>query len=163
MKRRDFLSWVGVGALAASLPMALAACNSGATTAESDQSTVAAGDGDSTNTAGTEIADSAGGFVPIGPVATLDDQGFIADEDFSAGPVMVIRNPDDPNGVIAVNSTCPHRGCIVEWAPADEQFQCPCHNSIFEPDGSFVSGPANNALDTFMAKVEGDQVLVRAM
>lgn len=166
MNRRHFLSWMGVGALASSLPVALAACNSGG---QGNDSASPEASGESSETASTETAAAEGAkgvssdeaFVAVGPVADLDSQGFIANEDVAGGPVIVIRDPEDTDSLIALDSRCPHRGCAVEWQSADNQFVCPCHRSSFEPDGSLVSGPASTSLDALEAKVEGDQVLVK--
>lgn len=166
MKRRHFLSWMGVGALASSLPVALAACNSGG---QGNDSASPEASGESSETASPETAAAEGAegassdeaFVAVGPVADLDSQGFIANEDVAGGPVIVIRDPEDTDSLIALDSRCPHRGCAVEWQSTDNQFVCPCHRSSFEPDGSLVSGPASTSLDALEAKVEGDQVLVK--
>jgi cytochrome b6-f complex iron-sulfur subunit len=155
MKRRDFLSWVGVGTLATSLPVVLAACNANEQATDTPADSAAAEKVDSTP--------RDDGFAAVGTVETLDEKGFISDKAFFAGSVMVIRNPDDPAAVIAVNSMCPHQGCGVEWKPEESQFQCPCHGSAFEPDGSLVSGPATKDLGKFEVKVEEDLVLVKAM
>ena len=40
MKRRDFINWVGLGLIASSLPVAIAACSSQTTSASGDWQTV---------------------------------------------------------------------------------------------------------------------------
>jgi nitrite reductase/ring-hydroxylating ferredoxin subunit len=47
-------------------------------------------------------------------------------------------------GVYAVSIICTHLGCIVK--PADGGFDCPCHGSKFDADGSVLRGPAPKAL-----------------
>ena len=71
MKRRDFMSSVGV--LAGSLPVALAACNSPTATvpSESDPEKVAP------ESTPDEIATSVEGFAPIGTVTELDANGAL--------------------------------------------------------------------------------------
>jgi cytochrome b6-f complex iron-sulfur subunit len=164
MKRRSFLSWVGAGTLATSLPVALAACNSeGQDNVTTDASAPTAPEPDLPVAEAPEVATDApeDSFVPVGAVADLDSQGFIANQDLSAGPVIVIRDPSAADSLIALDSRCPHRGCAVEWQAADNQFLCPCHQSAFEPDGSVVAGPATTSLNAFEAKIEADQVLVK--
>ena len=166
MNRRNFLSWVGVGTLATSLPVALAACNPDGQNA--DTASPAVGD-DSSEPAATDDTAAAPdgtaqgeGFVPAGTVTDLDEQGFIANEDLAAGPVIIIRNPDQPDALVALDSRCPHRGCAVEWQASDNQFLCPCHQSAFEPDGSLITGPATQSLKALEVRLDGDQVLIKA-
>jgi cytochrome b6-f complex iron-sulfur subunit len=164
MKRRNFLSWVGVGTLATSLPMVLAACNSASQNSAAEEAAPTASEEPAQPTSEeVEVANNtpAEGFVAVGTVADLDSQGFIANEDIEGGPVIVIRDPAAADSLIALDSRCPHRGCAVEWQATDTQFLCPCHQSIFEPDGNVVSGPATSGLEPLEARIEGDQVLVK--
>lgn len=162
MKRRDFLSWVGVGGLATSLPIVLAACDAGGPTADSGGAPTADSGNPPDSAATTNSTAEVNSFVPVGSLSTLEEQGFIADKDFSEGPVLVIRNPENSAALIAVNATCPHQGCAVDWQPEDNQFLCPCHRSAFQPDGSLISGPATQDLALLEVKAEDGQVLVRA-
>jgi nitrite reductase/ring-hydroxylating ferredoxin subunit len=48
--------------------------------------------------------------------------------------------------IIAMDATCPHKGCIV--AVESEGLLCPCHNALFDPkNGDVLRGPASYALD----------------
>jgi cytochrome b6-f complex iron-sulfur subunit len=167
MNRRHFLSWVGVGTLAASLPVAIAACNPEDPNADAEPSDIGSDTAETTvdEDAGTGSTDDAtvsdNNFVSIGTVAELDQQGFLASEDLPGGPVIIIRDPEQPSSLIALDSRCPHRGCAVEWQSAEGQFLCPCHQSAFTPDGSVTSGPATTALDPLEVTIEGEQVLVK--
>ena len=155
MKRRDFLSWVGVGALATSLPVALAACQGSGPSTSSEAEAPPAADA-------VDSAPRDDGFAAVGTVAKLDEQGFISDKAFAAGSLLVVRAPDDPTALIAINSMCTHQGCGVEWQEGTATFDCPCHGSVFKADGSVVTGPATDPLGSFDAKIDGDQVLVKA-
>ncbi|MBS0209266.1 MAG: Rieske 2Fe-2S domain-containing protein [Planctomycetes bacterium] len=53
------------------------------------------------------------------------------------GTVYLRRLPGTDK-VEAFNATCPHAGCMVSFKPERNQFQCPCHTSAFEADGSRV-------------------------
>jgi len=46
---------------------------------------------------------------------------------------------------VALSSTCPHLGCQVHWEPQNDRFFCPCHNGVFSPDGTGISGPPGDA------------------
>ena len=151
MKRREFLKWIGIGALATSLPVAIAACQSDTT------STDTAIEQDDTVSAELDSTPDADGFAAIGTVAELGDGG-ISDKNFRGEQVAVIRAAD-AQGVVAVNSLCTHQGCSVAWD--GDRFACPCHGSTFAPDGSVVEGPASEPLGTYETKIEGDRVLVK--
>lgn len=141
MDRRQFLNWVGISFLATSLPVAIAACDSGS----------------SNSTA----SDESGANGSVGTLAQLEQDGSILDES-GADPVLVIANPNGDGSVIAVNPTCTHAGCAVEWDADQTQFVCPCHDSKFDTTGAVVQGPATEPLTAYSATVEGEQILVQA-
>ncbi|MEO1403410.1 MAG: ubiquinol-cytochrome c reductase iron-sulfur subunit [Cyanobacteria bacterium J06635_1] len=155
MDRREFMTWMGVGGLAASLPVAIAACNPGsAPTADTapDETTAA-------ETPPTADA-SASGPEAVGTVADLDSNGQILNESASVGAVLVIRSPDNPDDILAVNPTCPHQQCKVDWKAQQGLFVCPCHSSQFAPDGAVTQGPSGRPLDTYSVEVDGESILV---
>ncbi len=151
MNRREFISWVGVGSIASSLPIALAACSSQDSPTKSQA-----------NLPTAASAARSDGFVAIGAVADLDQQGQLSQK-VNDKAVVVLRNAANPKTVIAVDSTCTHKGCTVEWQKADKTFACPCHGAKFASDGKVLGGPAPTPLATFMAKIDGDQVLVKVV
>ena len=162
MKRRSFMNWVGVGLMATSLPVAMAACSPDTdTTAEA--APCAAAEPSAAEEAPAPEVDSTvrdDGFAALGTVAELDSVGFLADKDFVAGSVIVIRDPTSADSLVALDSTCPHQGCHVDRT--DTEFACPCHGSKFSSDGAVTSGPASADLGTYEAKVDGDLVLIKA-
>lgn len=65
------------------------------------------------------------------------------------------------DGVEALYWKCVHLGCTVPWIAAENHFHCPCHGSVYEYDGSRISGPAPRALDAMPVEVldSGDVVV----
>lgn len=50
-------------------------------------------------------------------------------------------------GDLKLNSAiCPHMGCTVQWNQFENSWDCPCHASRFEIDGSVIEGPSFHAL-----------------
>lgn len=157
MKRREFLNWVGLGALASSLPIAIAACD----TTDSVDSVATPDDTPAATEAEVDSAPREDGFAAIGTVTELDEAGFVADADFAGTQVVVIRDPANADGLIAVDSLCTHQGCTVDWDSGGAVFACACHGSKFNPDGSVAEGPATSPVNTYDAMIDGDLVLVK--
>ena len=57
-------------------------------------------------------------------------------------PTYLIVTTDRALDPIGIVDNCTHLGCTFPWNPNDRQFQCPCHGSLYAPDGSVVRGPA---------------------
>lgn len=73
------------------------------------------------------------------------------------GRFYLIHNED---GILAMWQKCTHLGCAVPWEETDNNFHCPCHGSIFTPEGIVVSGPAPRPLDLFQVEIRGDEIWV---
>lgn len=68
----------------------------------------------------------------------------------------VLRRPD--GSIVAFAPQCTHLGCAYHWNRERNQFICPCHNSVFAPDGRVLEGPAPRPLDSLQVKVEGTRL-----
>jgi menaquinol-cytochrome c reductase iron-sulfur subunit len=83
--------------------------------------------------------------------ANIQNQtGWIVSQDEISVYVMT----EDGQRFTAMSNVCTHLGCRVRWIPADSKFACPCHNGVFDKDGSVLSGPPPRPLDRFQTKVE---------
>lgn len=50
--------------------------------------------------------------------------------------------------VEALNTTCPHAGCFVNFDQQAACFKCPCHNSFFKLDGAIIEpSPSPRRMD----------------
>lgn len=74
-----------------------------------------------------------------------------------SGRFFIVRNED---GLLAIWQKCTHLGCAVPWAENEHLFHCPCHGSIYNPEGVVQSGPAPRPLDIFPIEIRGDEVWV---
>ena len=54
---------------------------------------------------------------------------------------------DGDGDLHAVSPTCTHLGCEVRFNQAERSWDCPCHGSRFDVDGSVLEGPAVRPLD----------------
>ncbi len=74
------------------------------------------------------------------------------------GAPILLSQPTEGE-VLAFSAICPHQGCVA--APAEGEFNCPCHNSSFDlSTGDVLGGPANRPLDALTVTVDGDSVIV---
>jgi glycine/D-amino acid oxidase-like deaminating enzyme/nitrite reductase/ring-hydroxylating ferredoxin subunit len=54
----------------------------------------------------------------------------------------------------ACDATCPHLGCLVNWNPLEQSWDCPCHGSRFDARGGLLCGPATRGLEPVDAPAE---------
>jgi cytochrome b6-f complex iron-sulfur subunit len=60
-------------------------------------------------------------------------------------------------GVKALYKVCTHLGCLYKWVDRNDRFECPCHGSKFQADGTWIEGPAPRDLDQFaMTALDAD-------
>ncbi len=56
--------------------------------------------------------------------------------------------------VVALSEKCPHLGCRVPFCESSDQFECPCHGSVFNRAGEYREGPAPRGLDHYPVEVD---------
>jgi glycine/D-amino acid oxidase-like deaminating enzyme/nitrite reductase/ring-hydroxylating ferredoxin subunit len=64
--------------------------------------------------------------------------------EFRGEQVAASRRSD--GSLALVSAICTHMGCLVDWNEAERTWDCPCHGSRFNPDGSVIGGPAEKPL-----------------
>ncbi len=62
--------------------------------------------------------------------------------------------------IYVFNLACPHENTALRWKPRDGHFQCPRHESQYQPDGTFIAGRATRNMDRFAVARAGDAVKV---
>lgn len=48
---------------------------------------------------------------------------------------------------VVLYDVCVHLGCLYQWQPVTGRFECPCHGSKYQKDGTYIEGPAPRSLD----------------
>lgn len=149
MDRKNFLRTAGSGALFAFLGISLTSCN--VTSASDDDLPENEDNGAVTvdgNTVRLNLADDRleglrreGGWMVL-----------------SQASVIVVNIDGDV--IRAFTDVCPHASCRDSWQYQNQRFICTCHNSVFENDGSLVSGPAGRDLPEFAVEREGNSVTI---
>ena len=62
--------------------------------------------------------------------------------------------------VYAFNLSCPHENTALKWLPKDNRFQCPKHESKYQPNGTFMSGRATRNMDRLSVRRDGNDLYV---
>lgn len=74
------------------------------------------------------------------------------------GSAWILRHGEE---VRAWTTVCPHLGCAVDRSAAGPGFNCPCHDSAFDPEGRRLTGPSPRDLDALETRIEDGVVLVQ--
>jgi cytochrome b6-f complex iron-sulfur subunit len=78
----------------------------------------------------------------------------------SGEPTYLIVKEDNTLDRIGIVDYCTHLGCTFPWNPIEQQFQCPCHGSLYAPDGTVVRGPAPLPLKIVQVAVIDNSILI---
>ena len=107
----------------------------------------------------TEVGPTDG--MQVGAPEELDYTGAVKDGWREVTAKKAVWAVKQSNGEIVVFSPiCPHLGCGFRWNAGAEQFQCPCHGSVYDVTGKVLAGPAPRSLDILSSKVQGGQLYV---
>ena len=135
MERREFLSFVGVGAAVAACTYCLSGCTAqdqGITAPTNIDFTL-----DLTNQAYSAL-NAVGGYVYNSGVIDAHTSG----------------------GYVAVSSACTHQGNTIVFDKANNSFYCPAHGSRFSTAGAVINGPASSPLGKYNTAVNGNSLHV---
>jgi len=109
-----------------------------------------------------EVGTAAEGWVelPLAEYPELREPGGSANVTVPSALLYVIVACVSPECWVALWSTCTHGACGLEWRPDLQLAECPCHGSVFEPDGTVLLGPADRDLAVFAVGRRGDSLWV---
>lgn len=62
--------------------------------------------------------------------------------------------------LFAIAQKCPHLGCAVPFCEASGAFECPCHGSIYNLAGEWISGPSPRGMYRHPLLIEEGRVVV---
>ncbi|HEY0165066.1 MAG TPA: FAD-dependent oxidoreductase [Sphingomicrobium sp.] len=102
--------------------------------------------------AGTSLADFITGrahdvanlteYVTGGEISSVDQLAPGEGAIIRRGLSKIAAYRADDGTVIERSAVCTHVGCIIHWNGLEKCWDCPCHGSQFQPDGSVINGPA---------------------
>jgi Rieske Fe-S protein len=118
---------------------------------------------------GNSLAPPTTKWVPLGSTEELPSDGSVARVNYGTRAIdawrevtktgtVYVFSDDDGASYVALDGTCTHLGCIVQWREDEEHFGCPCHSGFFTREGQVISGPPPRPLLRLPVKIEGDIV-----
>jgi cytochrome b6-f complex iron-sulfur subunit len=88
-----------------------------------------------------------GGVFPFGRAGEVLPKVGEGPKEFPEAKIWLVNTE---KGILAIYKVCTHLGCLYKWVPSNFRFECPCHGSKFQLDGTFIEGPAPRDLDRFV-------------
>lgn len=89
-----------------------------------------------------------GGQVRAVPVDSVPESGVV---EVPAARAYLVRIEGQ---IVAISEKCTHLGCRVPYCASSNQFECPCHGSVFNRAGEFRAGPAPRGMDRYPIEVD---------
>lgn len=81
------------------------------------------------------------------PVVKAKKDAWTYSPNERVGAVFLLRQPGTES-IEAFNVVCPHAGCFVGYDDKNSVFQCPCHTSSFNLDGTIIApSPSPRGMD----------------
>lgn len=117
-------------------------------------------EGASGTTSTTDTARSAPRGKRLGPASAVAVGGGVGFTDpFQGIPAYVVQ--PEAGEFRGFSAVCTHAGCTVAFVQSAEQFQCPCHGSIYSAaTGAVLGGPAPRPLPPIGIELSGGELYV---
>ncbi|MDO8736508.1 MAG: Rieske 2Fe-2S domain-containing protein [Thermoleophilia bacterium] len=71
---------------------------------------------------------------------------------------VAVYNSGD--ALVVLENICTHMGCQTDWNPEEQLWECPCHGSRYNSDGSVVRGPAMNPLTPLPFRLDDGEIVL---
>jgi cytochrome b6-f complex iron-sulfur subunit len=143
MERTEFLSKLGIGALAACMGCGLVSCSKGGNANPSGNNTT-------TPPAGTTFS-----------VDLNSELTSVGDSKVSNGIILVrLATGNAVSSFTAVQVACTHEGTAINYNNSQGLFICPLHGSEFSKSGSLIQGPATSSLKQYAVAIAGSTLTV---
>jgi cytochrome b6-f complex iron-sulfur subunit len=142
MEREEFLSKLGISALAVCMGCSMVACSKG----------------NSTNPTGGNNGPASGTTLTTDLSSSLTN---IGDSKVSNGIILVrIAAGNAVSSFTAVQVACTHEGNSINYNAGQGIFICPVHGSEFSKSGALIQGPALTALKQYTITISGSTLTV---
>ena len=144
MEREEFLSKLGIGALAVCMGCSMVACS------KSGDANPSTGNNTNTPPAGTTFS------VDLSSSLTA-----VGDSKVSNGIILVrIAAGSAVSSFTAVQGACTHEGTAINYNNSQGLFICPLHGSEFSKSGALIQGPATTSLKQYAVAIAGSTLTV---
>jgi len=90
-----------------------------------------------------------------GSLEQLETHGFLQVE-FNGNIVRIIRQAS--GNLLALDLTCTHKQCTVEYKPDRKEYVCPCHKGRYDTEGRVLAGKPPAPLRRLRAEVRQGKV-----
>ena len=104
-----------------------------------------------------KLADVKVNSLKVGPVAEFKNNSSKIVK-FGRTPVILIRTKDGQ--FKAMEATCTHLDCLVQFKEDTQQIFCACHNGIYDMQGRNISGPPPKPLKEYDVNIIDDEIRI---